>query len=72
MDDDTRPWEPEGWDATERRYKLVVSGDSSSSSSSSDEDEDEDEDPLPSRTTSSRPPPRYKKLVKKEAYVPEE
>lgn len=72
MDDDARPWEPEGWDATERRYKLVVSGDSSSSSSS-DEDEDEDEDPLPSRTTSSRlPPPRYKKLVKKEAYVPEE
>jgi len=67
MDNTHKPWEPEGWDASERPLKLlVVSGESSSSE---DEDEDEDEEPL--MKTRTRPPPKYKTLVVKEELLPE-
>jgi len=66
MDNKSPPWEPEGWDASERPLKLVVSGESSSSE---DEDEDEDEEPL--MKTRTRPPPKYKTLVVKEELLPE-
>jgi hypothetical protein len=64
MDNTHKPWEPEGWDASERPLKLVVSGEDSSS-----EDEDEDEEPL--MKTRTRPPPKYKTLVVKEELLPE-
>lgn len=62
---DNKPWDPEGWDASERSYKLVVSGDTSS------EEEEEEEEDVPAPRTHPQLL-KYKKLVQKEAYVPEE
>jgi hypothetical protein len=65
MDNTHKPWEPQGWDASERPLKLVVSGESSSS----EDDEEEDEEPL--MKTRTRAPPKYKTLVVKEELLPE-
>ena len=67
------PWEPDGWDATERKYKfVVVSGESSSSSScSSSDDDDDDSVPRAAPPPPRRPAPKFTKLVKREVYVPE-
>lgn len=65
---ESNPWEPEGWDASERPLKLIVSG-GDSSSSSDEEGEDDDDEPL--MKTRTRPPPKYKTLVVKEALLPE-
>lgn len=61
------PWNPEGWNATERRYKMLVSGDSDSS----DDDDDDDDDAVVTTPRTHRPPPKYKKLVQREDYVPD-
>jgi hypothetical protein len=66
MDNKSPPWEPEGWDASERPLKFVVSGEDSSSSS---EDDDDGNEPL--IKTRTRPPPKYKTLVVKEELLPE-
>lgn len=66
MDNKSPPWEPEGWDASERPLKFVVSGEDSSSSS---EDDDDGNEPL--IKTRTRPPPKYKTLVVKEQLLPE-
>jgi hypothetical protein len=66
MDNKSPPWEPEGWDASERPFKFVVSGEDSSSSS---EDDDDGNEPL--IKTRTRPPPKYKTLVVKEELLPE-
>ena len=68
MDNKSPPWEPEGWDASERPLKFVVSGEDSSSSSEDDDDDDGNEPLIKTRT---RPPPKYKTLVVKEELVPE-